>query len=415
MLMGRRFKIRFTTDQLAYADRVAGTCRAVWNTGLAQRRMYRRDHKWINYHQQAKEMAEAKADPEFAWLADAPGHCLQQTLMDLDRACRARGTWAINFRSHSTWSPAFRFPEGSKMLVVKLSKRWGSVRIPKFGQVTFRRSRDLGGQIRSATITREGVHGNWYFSFLIEDGMQAAVVDPSKPVVGIDRGVVVALALSDGRMLDQVFTASAEQLSIANLQRKAARQQGPRVPGVRGRAGRWKPSKRWLATQAKINKKLAKQRRRRDDFIAKAANVLTTQHSMIVLEKLQVANMTKAPAAKPDPEESGVFLPNNAAAKAGLNRAILAKGWGKFTVALQHRARYTGTEIVMVPAAYTSQRCNRCGHTARENRENQAAFRCVRCGHTANADTNAALNILAAGQAVAGRPKRSGRQPQIAA
>ena len=69
----------------------------------------------------------------------------------------------------------------------------------------------------------------------------------------------------------------------------------------------------------------------------------------------------------------------------------------------------------MVPAAYTSQRCHQCGHTATENRENQAVFRCVRCGHTANADTNAALNILAAGQAVTGRPKKPGRQPQIAA
>jgi putative transposase len=387
----------------------------VWNTGLVQRRMYRQDHKWINYHQQAKEMADAKSDPEFAWLADAPSHCLQQTLRDLDRACRSRGTWAINFRAQSKWSPAFRFPKGSKMPVRKLSKRWGSVRIPKFGQVTFRRSRDLGGQIRSATITREGVHGDWYISFLIEDGILTGAVDLAKPAVGIDRGVVTALALSDGRMLDQVFTTPAEQVSIANLQRKAARQQGPRVPGVRGRAGRRKPSKRWSATQARITKKLAKQRRRRDDFTAKAARVLTAQHSMIVLEKLQVANMTKAPAAKPDPEQPGAYRPNNAAAKAGLNRAILAKGWGKFALALHHKARYTGTEIVLVPAAYTSQRCHQCGHTAKENRESQAVFRCVRCGHTANADTNAALNILAAGQAVTGRPKKPGRQPRIAA
>ena len=86
----------------------------------------------------------------------------------------------------------------------------------------------------------------------------------------------------------------------------------------------------WLATQAQINKKLAKQRRRRDDFTVKAATELTAQHSLIVLEKLQLPNMTKTPAAKPDPNQPGAFLPNRAAAKAGLNRAILAKGWGKF-------------------------------------------------------------------------------------
>jgi putative transposase len=68
---------------LAYADDVSGVCRAVWNTGLDQRRQYRQRRAWINYPQQAKELAEAKADPEFGWLKEALGHCLQQTLMGL--------------------------------------------------------------------------------------------------------------------------------------------------------------------------------------------------------------------------------------------------------------------------------------------------------------------------------------------
>jgi transposase len=44
-------------------------------------------------------------------------------------------------------------------------------------------------------------------------------------------------------------------------------------------------------------------------------------------------------------------------------------------------------------AAYTSQRCSRCGHTERANRPTQAHFYCVSCGHTTSADTNAAINI----------------------
>ena len=49
---------------------------------------------------------------------------------------------------------------------------------------------------------------------------------------------------------------------------------------------------------------------------------------------------------------------------------------------------------VRVNPAYTSQRCNECGHTAKENRESQAVFLCQRCEHTDHADTNAAKNIL---------------------
>ena len=78
MLVGRRFPVRFTPHQLAYADDVAGVCRAVWNTGLDQRRQYRQPRAWITYYQQAKELAEAKLDPDFAWISEAPAHCFSR-------------------------------------------------------------------------------------------------------------------------------------------------------------------------------------------------------------------------------------------------------------------------------------------------------------------------------------------------
>ena len=86
MLTGRRFRVEFTDEQAEYAERIGAVCRAVWNTGLEQRREYRRRGAWMNYQPQAHELAEAKT--EHGWLKDVPGHCLQQTLMDLDKACR---------------------------------------------------------------------------------------------------------------------------------------------------------------------------------------------------------------------------------------------------------------------------------------------------------------------------------------
>ena len=44
----------------------------------------------MNYGSQAGELVEAKA--EHVWLAQVPAHCLQQTLMDLDKACGKHGT-----------------------------------------------------------------------------------------------------------------------------------------------------------------------------------------------------------------------------------------------------------------------------------------------------------------------------------
>ena len=405
MLTGRRYLARLTPAQEVLVEQFAGTARTVWNTGLDQRRAYRQRRAWINYHQQVAELVEAKADPDLTWLADVPGHCLQQTLMDLDKACRTHGTFRVHWRAKHRWSPSFRFPEGRHMRPVRLSAHVGQVNLPKLGQVRFRWSRPLGGQVRSATLTRDGVHGGWYLSFLVEDGLPDLtpgvedVPAPDVSAVGVDRGVVVALACSDGAMLDRVFTTPAEQASIAALQARAARQHGPRAPGARTRRA---PSSRWLRTQATITSKLARQRRRRDDFTAKAAHDLARDHGLVAVEKLRVAQMTTKAAPKPDPARPGAFLPNGARSKSGLNRAILDKGWGKFLLALHHQARYTGTFVVTVPAAYTSQRCHQCSHTHTDNRNSQAEFRCTRCGWHDNADTNAALNIMTAGLAAAG-------------
>lgn len=76
MLAGRKYRLEFTPEQAVFADTIGNVCRAVWNTGLEQRREYRRRGGWMNYVQQARELAEAKAEHD--WLTDAPGHCLQQ-------------------------------------------------------------------------------------------------------------------------------------------------------------------------------------------------------------------------------------------------------------------------------------------------------------------------------------------------
>ena len=89
--------------------------------------------------------------------------------------------------------------------------------------------------------------------------------------------------------------------------------------------------------------------------------------------------------------------------KAGLDRAILDKGWHAPELALLGKARYTGTRIVKINPAYTSQTCNASEQVDPKSRESQAVFRGTACGFRCNADVNAANNVLAAGLAVTGR------------
>jgi putative transposase len=378
MLTGPRFRVEFTEEQADFAERIAGACRAVWNCGLEQRREYCRRGAWMNYPRQAHELAEAKA--EHAWLTEAPSHCLQQTLMDLDRACRTHGTLAVRWRSSRRWRASFRFPEGKKIAVERLNRHHAQVKLPKFGWVRFRLSRPLdGARIRSATLRRDGVH--WFVSFLVDDEMTTPIEHAAPgTAVGVDRGVAVAAAISDGGLEDRDFLSDRERRRLLRLQRRLSRS----AKHGRNRA----------KVRAAIGVIRKRERHRRQDFCAYTAHKLATNNALVVLEALKIKQMTRS--AKGTLEAPGV----NVKAKSGLNRAILSKGWRQFALALASAARYSGTLVVTVPPQYTSQRCSQCGHVDPKSRESQAVFRCTHCSHTEHADVNAAKCILAAGLAV---------------
>lgn len=113
--------------------------------------------------------------------------------------------------------------------------------------------------------------------------------------------------------------------------------------------------------------------------------------------------MTKRPKPKPDPENPGAFLPNKAAAKAGLNRSILDAGWYQFACILAAKAEEAGRRVVFVNPAGTSIACHHCGR--RCTRPQQKTVICPVHGEI-DADLNGARNVftragLGSGQAAA--------------
>ncbi|CUU59805.1 Probable transposase [Parafrankia irregularis] len=172
----------------------------------------------------------------------------------------------------------------------------------------------------------------------------------------------------------------------------------PKVGWVRFRRSRTvararRGSNRRGRIKGQIARLKAREADRRKDWVEKTSTDLTRRYDMIRVEDLNIQGMTRS--ARGTVDNPG----RNVAQKAGLNRGILANGWGLLVRRLEQKAP---GRVERVPAAYTSQRCSACGHTAPGNRESQAVFRCVACGHTAHADTNAACNI-AAGRAVTAR------------
>ncbi|MEU7305294.1 transposase [Streptomyces sp. NPDC007206] len=293
-------------------------------------------------------------------------------------ACRDHGTFKVRWRSKARWAPSFRFPDAKQITVERLGRKWGRAKLPKLGWVKFRWSRPLGGEIRSAIVSRKS--GHWFVSFLVDDG----AVTPDRhampgTAVGMDRGVAAAATTSDGEFFDREFIRPGEAARYRRLQQQLARTK-------RGSAGRRKT----IHAMGRIMSRVSD---RRGDFCAKTAAYLVQKNALVVLEDLKTKNMSAS--ASGTVAEPG----RNVAHKRGLNRAILDKGWHRLELALTSAARYTGTTLAKVNPAYTSQRCSACGFVTESNRESQAAFRCKAdgCAHAENADVNAAKNIRNAG------------------
>jgi IS605 OrfB family transposase len=60
---------------------------------------------------------------------------------------------------------------------------------------------------------------------------------------------------------------------------------------------------------------------------------------------------------------------------------------------IEYKSKLYTVPLVIVNPKYTSQECNVCGYTHKENRKSQSEFLCKQCGHYEHADVNAAKNI----------------------
>jgi transposase len=387
-----------TPAQQALLLEQCGQARYVWNLALEQWSMWTPDKPATpGFAEQCRQLTEARA--AFGWLRAGSQTVQQQALRDFDQAAK---NYYAGTHQKPTWRKAglhegFRIVGSQASRVVKLNRTWAAVNVPKVGWVRFRLSRAIP-EAKSYRVTRDRA-GRWHIAF--------AAIPPPIPapgtaeVVGVDRGVTVSAALSTGELLTCTGLSETEQERLKCLQRRLAR----------CRRG----SHRRRRVQAAIAKLHARAGDRRKDWVEKTSTDLARRFDVIRVEDLRVAQMTRRPKPKPDPERPGAYLPNRRCAKAGLNRGILANGWGLLVQRLEHKA---AGRVEKVSPAYTSQTCSVCGHCAPETRESQAVFRCVACRHRANADVNAAVNI-AAGRVVRARretPARVSpkREPQLA-
>ncbi len=381
-------------------DGQAHTARALWNLL----------HEFCTFRQgrlatvKDCDAAIRAARREIDWMGRLPAQAAQAVLKTYRQA------WANYFNpAHPANRPTFKgrfrtrlavdVPQARDLQVKRVNRRWGAVSLPKVGRVRFRWTKNLpgvtrggpAGRVTGARLVKDAF--GWQIVFRTEAVVAEAPAAHPGPGVGIDRGITVALALSDGTMREHgPWLRDGEQQRLRRLEKKSARQRAARPSG--------QPASRRLArTYDRIARLRAIAKRRAVDWQHQTTTELADTFSVVVVEDLKITNMVRS--ATGTIEQPG----RNVRQKAGLNRAITGQAWGRTVTLLEYKTRDRGGLVVKVPAPGTSQTCHRCGHRDPAARAG-IRYACVNpgCGWAGHADTNAAINIYnAAGTVVSGR------------
>lgn len=339
--------------------------------------------KPMSFYSQKRDLVAIKeARPEYQEIAS---HVLQDVLRRLDKAFAAFFRRIRNgetpgyprFKGRNRYT-SFLYPDGAGW------KLEGKVlHLSKIGKAKIKLHRPLEGQIKTCTIKREGDH--WYVIFACEL-VSAEKLPVSYEDVGIDLGVSHLATLSNGEMIEHPrYYRKAEQ-RLAKRQQAVSRK-------------KWGSHRRVQAGKlvGKAHRKIANQRR---DFLHKQSRTLVNRYQLLVFEDLQIGNLIRHPKPKKG-EKAGAYVPNGAAAKGGLNKAILDAGWGMFVSMCTCKAEEAGRTIVKVAPHLTSQICSNCGQVRKKDLKDR--WHSCDCGAELDRDVNAAINILTRGKQLLGR------------
>ena len=381
-----KFRLRPTERQhIALAACVDGH-RELYNAALQERRdAWRQARTRISYGDQSAQLTEIRAlRPDLAvWSFSSQ----QATLRRLNRAFDG-----FFRRVKAGAAPGYpRFKGVARFDSVVWPKdgdgaRWHPdahrVYLQGVGQMKVSAHRDVAGRVKTIQIRRQG--RRWMLILSCAEVPPTPLPDTGRQA-GVDVGIASFATTSDGDRVTNPRWARSAAARLSTAQQRVAR--ANRGSNNRGRR---------RETVAARHRKIANCRR---DFHHKTARTLVQTYDLIAVEDLAIANMVRRATPVPDPDNPGKFLPNGAAAKTGLNRSISDAGWGQFVSILRAKAEDAGRTVIEVDPRHTSDRCEACGHAAKENRVTQAVFACRRCGHRAHADEHAARNILRAGLA----------------
>jgi len=345
-----KYKLGLSKVQSNQVDKWIGACRYVYNLALECKIEAWKKRVSVSKFDLINQLPSLK---DVDWIKSVPSQSLQDVVERLDKAYQS-------FFKGGGFPKWAKRGEYSSILFKTVYVKDSEFVLPKLGKVKVYKDRMPKGKLSVAKITKEA--NGYFLSVTFESESENLYPTDENQVVGLDMGITYFLTDSNGVFVDNPRHTKKYERKLRVKNRALARKK-------KGSNG-FKEAKKQVA---KLHSKIANVRK---DFLHKLSFQYVKENSLIVSEDLKVKSMIKF---------------------GNLSKHISDTGWSMFFDMLAYKSKFYEKTYVRIDPKFTSQKCNSCGHTCKENRITQSKFLCVKCGHNENADFNAAQNILGKG------------------
>ena len=350
-----KFRIYPSENQAKLIEKTFGCVRLIYNCDLLYRyHTYKKEGK-------SKSLLVTEYKKDFEFLKEVDSLALANAKLNLDKAFKnffAKRSRYPKFKSKKRFKQSYTTNNINNNIRIEGSL----IKLPKLGFVKVNIHRPIkSGKLKNVTVSRDSL-GDYYVSINIEyDLVKPELVKPKK-ILGLDYKSDGLYADSEGNIANNPKWYRKSQAKLRKLQKDLSRKQ--------------KNSFNYERNKKKISllhKKIANQRL---DFLHKESFRLANEYDMIVVENINIQNMSRS---------------------LKLGKSTHDNGFGMFRDMLKYKLDKRGKHFIKLDKFYPStQTCSSCDNRKLSDEKlklKDRVYKCDKCGIEIDRGLNAAINI----------------------
>ena len=391
-IKGLVLELRPDDDQKLLLDKHLNNTRFIYNKYVEEYLNCIKENRLPNY----KDYRELRTEYEFleclySWtLQQVKFQFLKTNSINRSKRSKGQKVGLVKFRSKKSHSDYF-YSNNIKLSYSSDCKSKSYVKIPKVGKIQFRckniKSEFLNGKIKSAVIKRSKT-GVYKISLFIE-------IDKVHEDRKENNHIGLDFSLRD--FFVDSFGAKAPEFSTKRSKMESLHQRidslNTTISKMRNKSKKkGKVSVKMYRNTIKRNKLYERVHNIQKDYINKLSRSLCQHNELIVLEDLNLTEMSEHTSYKDSKTPS----------KGGNHgKSIGLLQWNYFCQKLEENTEKFGCILVYVDKYYpSSQICSKCGQRHPEMKDvTNRTLKC-KCGNIIDRDYNSALNLLKFGETV---------------